>query len=383
MKNTREIKMRVGSLNFSLWIGTLATFIGLLLYHGTGREHARNSQRGSDAPMFETAASAAAAAAAAGATATMTAEIGYFKHEVLAKIRSMNNLAVGRDSNGKKNQLALVGIFCKATHIAHRNLIRKTILQLAPSEIKVKFVICQRQQHPRQSTTATSRTTITAPTPASSFPSSPSSTVDPLLWSEMQDHDDLFLMDCDENMNNGKSYQFFREAAVHCPNFNFYGKADIDAYILFHNLAILLASLTKEQQILVGKAYFATDEAVQFNHGALYLMSRDLVSLLEDCTSSACRDVTGSEDAMMGKLMLKLAGPEKVKYADIGTRGAIIQKLGNTTRLVFEPFSVYVHPVKNVQDWWSIHQVLTKKLSLKALEESFSTNFIDGQLTSV
>jgi hypothetical protein len=202
----------------------------------------------------------------------------------------------------------------------------------------------------------------------------------------MQDHDDLFLMDCEENMNNGKSYQFFKEVASHYPGYSFYGKADLDTYILFHNLAILLNKLTHKQNIYLGRTSLleTVGQNITFNGGGLYLLSQDLTLLLQNCTLPACQEVTGHEDVMMGRMLLKLVGPDKLKYADVGVaRGDSIKYLGQSSMFVVDPFSIYTHPVKEVEQWWRMHRTLVQKIDMKTLEESFKTNFMDGFSTNV
>jgi hypothetical protein len=115
--------------------------------------------------------------------------------------------------------LVLVGIFCRAQDVVQRKALRATSHRLAPPGITLRFVIC----HPTASASAANTT----------------------LEAEIRLHNDLFLLECEENMDAGKSPLYFRTVAQHYPNYHFYAKTDIDTYNLYFNLALALDTAPK------------------------------------------------------------------------------------------------------------------------------------------
>ena len=82
-----------------------------------------------------------------------------------------------------------MGYLCSAKDSARRQLIRMTSSRLTPPGVAHVFVLC----HPA------------------------SAPVDASLWAEMQEHSDLYVLDCVENRDLGKVPQYFKEVAVKYP----------------------------------------------------------------------------------------------------------------------------------------------------------------------
>jgi hypothetical protein len=130
-------------------------------------------------------------------------------------LREISTVQMPREIHTGTKRLLFVGIFCRAEDITRRNLIRRTSKLLAPASlVDVRFVICDRD----------------------ALDGRP----DPALWSEMQLFDDIFLLDCVENMDQGKSYDYWTTVRKQHPQYLYYMKGDSDSYILYHNIALSL-----------------------------------------------------------------------------------------------------------------------------------------------
>lgn len=89
--------------------------------------------------------------------------------------------------------LVLVGIFCRVEDVMYRNLRRITSHRLTPRGVTLRFVICN---------------------------SSTSYMLED-LQAEASIHGDLLLLDCEENMDGGKSPLYFRTVARRYPQYLF------------------------------------------------------------------------------------------------------------------------------------------------------------------
>lgn len=263
---------------------------------------------------------------------------GLFERRALAKIHSIFS---------STTSLVMIGIFCRAQDIALRTIIRHTSVQLAPAAVTIRFVVCIPLENPP----------------------------DALLWAEMQQEPDLFLMDCVENMDEGKSIQFFKSVRHEYPGFSFYAKADSDSYILYHNLALALANAPRTM-FYGGRSNFGLNSNVVPNmSGSLYILSSDLVKALEMCEQE-CSDLTGFEDLRTGKILQLLKG-ESIRLRDFGRNHSILYNHWDPVASPLHPWLVLVHPVKEPTVWWNMHVHFTNIVSADTVQLASKHTFFN------
>ena len=64
---------------------------------------------------------------------------------------------------------------------------------------------------------------------------------------------DIFTLTCDENMNEGKTYIYFKETLQQLPYFDFYAKVDDDTAFAPARLAAVIRSVSTDMPLLVGR----------------------------------------------------------------------------------------------------------------------------------
>ena len=64
---------------------------------------------------------------------------------------------------------------------------------------------------------------------------------------------DIFTLTCQENMNEGKSYTYFKEALQQLPCFDFYAKVDDDAVFSPNKLSASLRSMPNDTALIIGR----------------------------------------------------------------------------------------------------------------------------------
>ena len=64
---------------------------------------------------------------------------------------------------------------------------------------------------------------------------------------------DIFTLSCKENMNEGKSYTYFKEALQQLPCFDFYAKVDDDAVFSPTKLSAVLRSMPNDTELIIGR----------------------------------------------------------------------------------------------------------------------------------
>ena len=266
-----------------------------------------------------------------------------YSRDVQAEVRGMTFRGV--DSN---TGLVLVGIFCTAKDVARRNLIRATTMQLAPSGVTVRFVICYGY----------------------------SLVLDTTLWIEQQMHGDLYLLDCKENLNDGKTFVYFQSVTRSYPNYQFYAKSDTDSFVLYPLLAQALDAAPH------CALYFGSDYADwalknkrphSYHHGSLYALSRDLVYLLRDCTTE-CPDFIGGEDETMARLLIRLA-KDRLQIGDVKDN-AILYFHKHSRLTDIHPWTIWVHFLKSDEQWWRVHKHVTRTTTVESIRAARSHNYL-------
>jgi hypothetical protein len=72
-------------------------------------------------------------------------------------------------------------------------------------------------------------------------------------------HGDIFTLSCQENMNEGKSYTYFKEALQQLPCFDFYAKVDDDTAFAPAKLAAKLRSMPTDMALIIGRIHSIDD----------------------------------------------------------------------------------------------------------------------------
>jgi hypothetical protein len=252
-----------------------------------------------------------------------------------------------------QESLIFVGIFCRKEDYVARTIIRQTIMLMAPAAaVTVRFVICRQE----------------------------AAGLDPFLWAEVQEHQDLYLLDCTENMNDGKSFQYFASVRHDFPGYHYYSKADTDTYILFHNLATAF-DVAPRCAFYAGRQNDPVDGLPNFVSGSFYALSHDLLPILEACEPT-CADKIGPEDVNIGTHFNRSI-PERIQYGDLGPNHSILydRQPRNTT---IKPWVVLLHPLKEPQEWLGVHQEVLEHLTVGAMVQAQKErSWWDGPYTKI
>jgi hypothetical protein len=146
-----------------------------------------------------------------------------------------------------------------------------------------------------------------------------------LLREELRLHSDIFVLSCDENMNEGKSFVYFKEIINSFPCFQYYAKVDDDTAFAPFQLTSMLPDNSYNQSLFVGRSsdnhdkywffylikcirsYFRDSSWIydidKYHAGMLYVLSRRAVELWVDLKP---RDVYGDEDFRTSYYMGKI-----------------------------------------------------------------------------
>ncbi|KAJ1688429.1 hypothetical protein LUZ63_019819 [Rhynchospora breviuscula] len=168
-------------------------------------------------------------------------------------------------------------------------------------------------------------------------------------------HDDIIILDCKENMNEGKTYKFLYELAKWYSDepYNFVMKTDDDSYIILEELIQSLRDKPRFDMYYGIKIpcdkedYFPYQP---FMEGMGYVLSWDLVEWI--ATSDLPRnDHNGPEDMWTG-MWFNLAGKAKNRF-DMSPRIYDYKGAAETNcfRHDFIPESILVHRLKQDFEW--------------------------------
>jgi hypothetical protein len=168
-----------------------------------------------------------------------------------------------------------------------------------------------------------------------------------LVALEIMAHGDILVLDCAENMNDGKTYAYFSSVPrlfADAP-YDFVMKTDDDAYLRVPALVEELRSKPRDD-VYLGFGYNMSGDPMLFMHGMGYVMSWDLVSWVATAEEILERnDTVGPEDLMLGK-WVNLAGKGKNRY-DLKPRMYDLNWDMDNLR----PDSILVHTLKNNLRW--------------------------------
>jgi len=192
------------------------------------------------------------------------------------------------------------------------------------------------------------------------------------LWAEIQKEQDLYLLDCTENMKGGKSFDYFASLQHDFPGFHYYSEADTDTYILFHNLAMALYMAPR-------CAFYAggcndPDPAKglpTFVFGFFYTLSRDLLPVLEAYAPKCGVMNRGAEDVTPHRYL------KCIRYGDFGSQHDSILYDRQPLNMTIEPLTVLLHLLKAPHERWRVHQEVLTSVTVDATLFSSRRLFVD------
>ncbi|CAM0951478.1 unnamed protein product [Alopecurus aequalis] len=168
-----------------------------------------------------------------------------------------------------------------------------------------------------------------------------------LVALEAARHGDILVLNCTENMNDGKTHEYFSSVPrtfAETP-YDYVMKTDDDTYLRVAAMAEELRSKPRDD-VYLGYGFAVGDDPMQFMHGMGYLVSWDIaswVSTNEDILRH--NDTHGPEDLLFGK-WLNIGKRGKNRY-DLKPRMYDL----NWFRDNFRPDTIAVHMVKDNRRW--------------------------------
>jgi hypothetical protein len=188
-----------------------------------------------------------------------------------------------------------------------------------------------------------------------------------ILKREAAIYGDIFTLSCKENMNEGKTYTYFKEALAQFPCFDFYAKVDDDTAFVPDKLSSVVQSVSKNTPVIIGryqefdsiddplfyiKLYLAhglvdmswASHIRNFTQGALYILNTVAITRWIDLNPT---QVYGHED-MRTTYFMKLIGAQVINvytdFHDHPTSRQNLQLIGPITNA-----SLAVHECKKIE----------------------------------
>ncbi|KAK1601589.1 hypothetical protein QYE76_017262 [Lolium multiflorum] len=168
-----------------------------------------------------------------------------------------------------------------------------------------------------------------------------------LVALEAARHGDILLLNCTENMNDGKTHEYFSSVprTFSSEPYDYVMKTDDDTYLRVAAMAAELRSKPRDDAY-IGYGFEVGDDPMQFMHGMGYIVSWDIaswVSTNEDILRY--NDTHGPEDLLFGK-WLNIGKRGKNRY-DLKPRMYDL----NWFRDNFRPDTIAVHMIKDNRRW--------------------------------
>ncbi|KAG9455854.1 hypothetical protein H6P81_000362 [Aristolochia fimbriata] len=225
----------------------------------------------------------------------------------------------------------LIGVLTLPDQYRLRNLLRLvygTQKPVAAADVDVKFVFCNLNKDDQKT----------------------------LVALEIMYYDDIIILNCTENMNQGKTYTFFSSlpqmfASSESRPYDYVMKADDDIYIRLEQLVEALVPLPRED--LYYGFTIPCREMNPFNHymsGMGYVLSWDLVEWIQS-SDVAKNHTEGPEDKVLGD-WLQMGDRGKNRY---NAKPAMYDYPTNLAKNKCErelsPDTISVHRLKNQVKW--------------------------------
>jgi len=170
-----------------------------------------------------------------------------------------------------------------------------------------------------------------------------------LEW-EQETHGDILMIDMEENMNEGKSFEYFASLANMYPSnvsqsqrpWDYAMKLDDDSFLNIPNLLEKLRPMIPREQTWFGRG----DISGYYMFGPGYILSWDLVTWLADNREELQPHMHWWEDRMISE-MLKAGGQGEKSWVSVGMQYMSPPSLpfGDWTRNL-GPDVILVHPLK-------------------------------------
>ncbi|XP_050221225.1 hydroxyproline O-galactosyltransferase GALT3-like [Mercurialis annua] len=185
-----------------------------------------------------------------------------------------------------------------------------------------------------------------------------------LISLEILRFDDIIILNCKENMNNGKTYTYFSSVPKILPkHYTYVMKADDDSYIRLEQLFSSLMLLPRHD------LYYgfvipcdSKNPYVDYMSGMGFLLSWDIVEWIAESEIPA-NSTEGPEDKLVGK-WLKIGKKGMNRFSDKpgmydypGTNGKCSHQL--------IPETVVVHRLKRWDQWYHVLQFFNVTQQLK------------------
>nr|XP_010929245.1 uncharacterized protein LOC105050791 [Elaeis guineensis] len=229
----------------------------------------------------------------------------------------------------------LIGILTRADLYERRHLLRLVYSlqpRLATAHIDIRFVFCNLTKEDQRVIVAL----------------------------EILRYDDIIILNCTENMDNGKTYTYFSslpelfngtDAAGDDRPYDYVMKTDDDTYLILDNLAVSLKNKSREDMYYgFVLPCVSMDPFHDYMSGMGYILSWDLIEWIS--TSEMVRNRTvGPEDRLTAE-WLRDGNKAKNRYT---AKPAMYDHPDSQPRSFcrheFVPHTILVHKVKNNLNW--------------------------------
>jgi hypothetical protein len=236
------------------------------------------------------------------------------------------------DANDK---LVFLGIFTVASNAKRRSLIRQSLLGFCGA-----------------TTAASHRLSCPADVTWAFVMGQPSSPQDvSALATEQAQHNDLLILSCQENMNEGKTLFFFRQVSIKYAPHHVYVKVDDDTFVNLPDLVSTIRDLRPHAKPLYyGRA--AGYSHKNFRVGWCYALSASVLAAVPDPP----RNITGHEDRV-AQAWVREAQARGLKVNEVHDKEGLYmyehspRKWGNWQRAFTHNRTVAVHPFKEDKEF--------------------------------
>jgi Galactosyltransferase len=214
--------------------------------------------------------------------------------------------------------LILVGVFSIASRFHRRSLIRISYLKFKPAQVTFKFVIGKPKDYAELA----------------------------LVRLENEMYNDILILPIEENMNRGKTFDYFSKIVQGSSKFVFIMKADDDIYINFPQLLFQFRSLPK-QQLYWGREIDA-GKRTSFMGGSAYALSWDAALAMANSKECHAKRFM-AEDQFVAACMRFFRIPTTSVTPESGIIDEPVAKLGWSAK--YSSGNIVVHQLKR-NDWF-------------------------------
>ena len=230
------------------------------------------------------------------------------------------------DNAPKANMSILLGVLTMASKVERRNIIRLAygVQRTEVADVTLKFVIGKPKNDEEKLA----------------------------VGLESLQYGDIIVLNCEENMNNGKSFMYFSTIAAMGFHYDYVMKLDDDSYVRTDNLAKSLAPLSRTD-LYYGYVLPCENEDpyAWYMAGMGYILSWDLVQWVSE-SPDVRNNTAGTEDKLMGD-WLNAGGKAKNR---VSKKPLFYDhpEFGGKCAHELIPESILVHQVKNDKRWFDV-----------------------------